>query len=82
MLFHTRLVFTQVPVSTHRAPKEQQLLEDIKQTNHLKTQVRLYRCGAALKVIIIINSLKIPCISVLMLYTAQELKTKFEQKIT
>ncbi|KAF7704358.1 cilia- and flagella-associated protein 99 isoform X2 [Silurus meridionalis] len=41
-----------VPASTHRAPKEPQVLEEIKQKNHLKAQkvlneanTRLYRCA-------------------------------------
>ncbi|KAL6477866.1 hypothetical protein MHYP_G00137010 [Metynnis hypsauchen] len=34
-----------VPMSTHRAPKEPQLLEDIKQKNHLKAQQVLYEAN-------------------------------------
>uniref|UniRef100_A0AAR2M102 Cilia and flagella associated protein 99 n=1 Tax=Pygocentrus nattereri TaxID=42514 RepID=A0AAR2M102_PYGNA len=34
-----------VPLSTHRAPKEPQLLEDIKQKNHLKAQQVLYEAN-------------------------------------
>ncbi|XP_062864036.1 cilia- and flagella-associated protein 99 isoform X2 [Trichomycterus rosablanca] len=34
-----------VPVSTYKAPKEQQFLEDIKQKNHLKAQQVLYEAS-------------------------------------
>ncbi|XP_027027980.2 cilia- and flagella-associated protein 99 isoform X1 [Tachysurus fulvidraco] len=34
-----------VPTSTHRAPKDQQVLEDIKQKNHLKAQRVLYEAN-------------------------------------
>ncbi|XP_017550039.1 cilia- and flagella-associated protein 99 isoform X1 [Pygocentrus nattereri] len=37
--------FSKVPLSTHRAPKEPQLLEDIKQKNHLKAQQVLYEAN-------------------------------------
>ncbi|XP_066497031.1 cilia- and flagella-associated protein 99 isoform X2 [Hoplias malabaricus] len=35
-----------VPASTHRAPKQQQVLEEIKQKNHLKAQIALYEANA------------------------------------
>ncbi|XP_058256075.1 cilia- and flagella-associated protein 99 isoform X1 [Hemibagrus wyckioides] len=34
-----------VPASTHKAPKEQQVLEDVKQKNHLKSQKVLYEAN-------------------------------------